>query len=97
MGGWLGESVAGSEKLRIRLKLSRVSHKTFPTWFLLNFSDYKHARKVGSLASSGVKKLFCTIFGSQDVSKLKWGIRSQNVYILDNLSVLKSNTAAMYA
>ena len=47
--------------------------------------------KVGSIASSGVQKLFCTIFWSRDISKLKWGIRSQNVWILDNLSVLKSD------
>ena len=53
--------------------------------------------KVGSIASSGVQKLFCTIFRSRDISKLKWGIRSQNVFILDNLSVLKSDAAAIYA
>ena len=64
--------------------------------FLLNISGYKHARKlgfigkVGSMASSGVQKLLCTIFGSRDISKLKWGIRFQNVSILDNLIVLKS-------
>ena len=53
--------------------------------FLLNFSGYIHARrlgiigKVGSIALSGVQKLFCTIFGSRYTRKLKWGIISQNV------------------
>ena len=64
--------------------------------FLLDISGYKHA-KVGSLASSGVQKLLCMIFGSRDIRKVKWGIKSQNVKILDNLSVLKSDTAAIYA
>ena len=43
---------------------------------------------MGSIASSGVQQLFCKIFESRDIGKLKWGIRSQNVQILDNLSVL---------
>ena len=47
--------------------------------------------KVGSIALSGVQKLFCMIFRSRYISILKWGIRSPNVWILDNLSVLKSD------
>ena len=41
--------------------------------FLPNFSGYKHARRLG------VQKLFCTIFGSRDICKVKWVIRFQNV------------------
>ena len=47
--------------------------------FLLYFSGYKHARRLGHNSLSGVQKLFCTIFGSRDISKLKWGIGFQNV------------------
>ena len=45
--------------------------------FLLNFSGYKHAKKlghigkVGSIASSGVQKLSCTISWSRDISKTR--------------------------
>ena len=52
---------------------------------------------MGSIASSGVQKLFCTIFGSRDISKLKWGIKFQNAWILDNLSVLKSDVPYCFA
>ena len=65
--------------------------------FLLNSSGYKHARrKVGFIALSGVQKLFCMIFESWYISKSKWGIRFQNVWILDNLSVLKSDVPCCF-
>ena len=36
-------------------------------------------KKMQIIASSGVQKLFFTIFGSRDISKLKWGVIFQNV------------------
>ena len=42
------------------------------SWDIIHWKD-------GSIALSGVQKLFCKIFGSRDISKLKWGIRFPNV------------------
>ena len=41
---------------------------------------------MGSIAPSGVQKLFSTMPGSRDISKSKWGIRFQKYQILDNLT-----------
>ena len=68
----------------------RVSRKKMRRSFCL-ISPIIYIWKVGSIALSGVQKLFCTIFGSRDISKSKLGIGFQNVWILDNLSVLKSD------
>ena len=60
--------------------------------FLLRFSGFIHARrlgKVGSIALSGVQKLFCAIFGSRDISKLNWDIKYQNVAKLSSSRQLK--------
>ena len=60
--------------------------KNAPLWVLLNFSGHKHARRIvhisfwkaGSLCLSEVQKHFCTISGSQYISKTIWVIRLQN-------------------
>ena len=44
---------------------------------------------MGSIASSGVQKHFCTIFRSRDISKLNWDIRYQNVAKLSSSRQLK--------
>ena len=69
----------GTELCQALLKFTGCPTKHDPH-DLHNFSGYKHARKLGNnLSSSGLQKLFFIIFGSQDFSKLKWGIKSQNV------------------
>ena len=41
--------------------------------------------KVGLVALSGVQKYFYTILGSQDISKMIWGIRFQEFEVMNNL------------
>ena len=43
------------------------------------------SRKMGSTALSGVQKHFCTISGSQGISKPIWGIKFQEFQIMNNL------------
>ena len=90
--GW---AVPSSDQLELKggaKKNSLNSHHRFCLISLTkNMLEGWFIGKVGSIVLSGVQKLLCTIFGSRDISKLKWGIRFQNVWILDNLSVLKSD------
>ena len=48
--------------------------------------------KVGSIVPSGVQKYFWTILESRDIRKTIWCIRCQELYIMKNLIILKSDT-----
>ena len=84
--GW---AVPSSDQLELKggaKKNSLNSHHRFCLISLTkNMLEGWFIGKVGSIVLSGVQKLLCTIFGSRDISKLKWGIRFQNVWILGNL------------
>ena len=49
-----------------------VQKKMRRSFCLISLATNMLEGKVGSIASFGVQKLFCTIFWSRDISKVKW-------------------------